>query len=74
MFYVTSTCAMGREETAVCDPQLRVRGVSGLRIVDASVMPTIPHNPPLAAIVAIAERASDIIRCDVPLAPTQPLL
>jgi choline dehydrogenase len=74
MFHVTSTCAMGREETAVCDPQLRVRGVAGLRVVDASVMPTIPHGPPLAAIVAIAERASDIIRGDVPLAPTQPVL
>jgi choline dehydrogenase len=66
MFHVTSTCAMGKAETAVCDPELRVRGVAGLRIVDASVLPTIPHGPPLAAIVAIAERAADIIKGSTP--------
>jgi choline dehydrogenase len=66
MFHVTSTCAMGGAETAVCDPALRVRGVAGLRVVDASVMPTIPHGPPLAAIVAVAERASDIIAGKTP--------
>jgi choline dehydrogenase len=69
MFHVTSTCAMGGTATAVCDAELRIRGVAGLRIVDASVMPTIPHGPPLAAIVAIAERASDIIKGKMPLTP-----
>jgi choline dehydrogenase len=74
MFHPTSTCAMGGAETAVCDPELRVRGVAGLRIVDASVLPTIPHGPPMAAIIAVAERASDIIKGNTPLAPTQPAL
>jgi choline dehydrogenase len=73
MFHVTSTCAMGKAETAVCDPALRVRGVTGLRIVDASVLPTIPHGPPLAAIIAVAERASDIIKGNAPLAPIHPV-
>ena len=62
MFHPTSTCAMGAAETAVCDPELRVRGVAGLRVVDASVMPAIPHGPPIAPIVALAERAADLIR------------
>ena len=48
MFHPTSTCAMGAAETAVCDPELRVRGVAGLRVVDASVMPAIPHGPAIA--------------------------
>jgi choline dehydrogenase len=74
MFHPTSTCAMGGAETAVCDPELRVRGVAGLRIVDASVLPTIPHGPPMAAIIAVAERASDIIKGSTPLTPTQPAL
>ena len=74
MFHVTSTCAMGGAETAVCDPALWVRGVAGLRIVDASVLPTIPQGPPLATIIAIAERASDIIKGTTPLAPAQPAL
>jgi choline dehydrogenase len=41
MFHPTSTCAMGAGDEAVCDPSLRVRGVAGLRVVDASVMPAI---------------------------------
>jgi len=47
---------------AVCDPQLRVRGVTGLRVVDASVLPRIPHGPPMASIIAVAERAADMIQ------------
>jgi choline dehydrogenase len=71
MHHVTSTCAMSGEANAVCDPGLRVRGVVGLRVVDASVMPAIPHGPPLAAIVAVTERAADIIQGKTPLAPAQ---
>jgi choline dehydrogenase len=74
MFHVTSTCAMGGAETAVCDTELRVRGVAGLRVVDASVMPMIPHGPPLAGIIAVAERASDIVKGNTPLTPTEPAL
>ncbi len=55
------TCAMGTGPTAVVDPQLRVHGVQGLRVVDASVMPTIPGANTNAATVMIAEKASDMI-------------
>lgn len=53
---------MGIDAEAIVDPQCRVRGVDGLRIVDASIMPTIPQAMTNAAVLALAERASDIIR------------
>lgn len=68
MFHPTSSCAMGGAESAACDPELRVRGVTGLRVVDASAMPAIPHGPPVAPIIALAERAADLIRGKAPLA------
>jgi choline dehydrogenase len=68
MFHPTSSCAMGGADTAACDPELRVRGVAGVRVVDASVMPAIPHGPPVAPIVALAERAADLIQGKAPLA------
>ena len=55
------TCAMGVGTDAVVDPALRVRGIAGLRVVDASVMPTIPGANTNAATVMIAEKASDLI-------------
>lgn len=63
------TCRMGVDADAVVGPDLRVRGVNGLYVVDASVMPTITTGPTNAAIVAIAERASDLLRHREPLAP-----
>lgn len=65
------TCRMGVGSDAVVDPDLRVRGVAGLYVVDASVMPSITSGPTNAAIVAIAERASDLLRARTPLPPTR---
>jgi choline dehydrogenase len=69
IFHPTSTCAMGGSDAAVCDPELRVRGVDGLRVVDASVMPAVPRGNTNAPTIAIAERAADLIRGERPLAP-----
>ena len=55
------TCAMGVGPMSVVDPELRVRGVQGLRVVDASIMPLIPGANTNAATVMIAEKASDLI-------------
>jgi choline dehydrogenase len=55
------TCRMGQDPMAVVDPQLRVVGIEGLRVVDASVMPTLMAGHSNAATVMIAERASDLI-------------
>lgn len=61
-FHQSGTCAMGSSPNAVTDPQLRVNGVSGLRVVDASVMPNVVSGNTHAATVMIAEKASDMIR------------
>ena len=57
VYHPTSTCAMG----AVVDPDLRVYGIDGLRVVDASVMPTITRGNTNAATIMIAEKAADLI-------------
>ena len=69
LFHPTSTCAMGGSDTTVCDTDLRVRGVEGLRVVDASVMPSVPRGNTNAPTIAIAERAADLIRGRAPLSP-----
>jgi choline dehydrogenase len=72
MFHPTGTCAMGGAAEAVCDPELRVRGVAGLRVVDASVMPATPRGNINAPTIAVAERAADLIRGDTPLSALDP--
>ncbi|CAN5453983.1 GMC family oxidoreductase N-terminal domain-containing protein [soil metagenome] len=61
-FHPVGTCAIGDTAQSVVDSDLRVHGISGLRVVDASVMPTLPSNNTLATVYAIAERAADLIR------------
>ena len=58
----SGSCKMGTDEAAVVDPQLRVRGVEGLRVADASVMPTVPSGNCHAGILMIAERAADWLK------------
>jgi choline dehydrogenase len=62
LVHPASTCAMGSSGGTVCDPALRVRGVDNLRVADASVMPTVPRGDPMAPTIALAERASDLVR------------
>jgi choline dehydrogenase len=61
LWHPAGTCKMGRDELAVVDPQLRVHGVAGLRVADASVMPSIPSGNTLAACYMIGEKAADFI-------------
>lgn len=72
LYHPVATCAMGGADTAVCDPQLRVRGVSALRVVDASVMPAVPRGNTHAPTVAVAERAADLILGRSVLPPAVP--
>jgi choline dehydrogenase len=60
--HYAGTCRIGIDETAVVDPELRVRGVSGLRVADASVLPSIVSANTNATVYAIAERAAEFVR------------
>ena len=62
IYHPTSTCRMGGDDASVVDPELRVRGVAGLRIADASVMPTVVSGNTNAGAIMIGERCADFIR------------
>jgi choline dehydrogenase len=71
LYHPVGTCAMGSGHEAVVDAELRVHGIEALRVVDASVMPTLPRGNTNAPTIAVAERAADLISGRAPAAAEQ---
>lgn len=66
VYHAVSTCRMGSDDMAVVDEQLRVKGLDNLRIIDASVMPTMPSANTNAATMMIAEKGADLLKAAGP--------
>jgi choline dehydrogenase len=64
LYHPTGTCRIGQDEAAVVDPELRVRGLEGLRVVDASVFPRVPGFFIVSSVYMIGEKAADVILAD----------
>ena len=64
VFHPTSSCRMGEDARAVVDTRLRVRGLEGLRVIDASIMPAVVSGNTNAAVFALAEKGAELVRAD----------
>ncbi len=64
VYHAVSTCRMGADDRAVVDDRLRFKGIAGLRVIDASVMPTMPSANTNAATLMIAEKGADMLKAE----------